>query len=45
VWCARRPKAVTLVPGEGELTWKWRDGLLTATLDSLHIHSAIVVEV
>jgi hypothetical protein len=43
-WCARRPKAVSLVPGEGECAWKWRDGLLTLTLPSLHIHTAVVVD-
>lgn len=45
VWCARRPKAVTQAPGDGELNWKWRDGLLTVTLDALHIHAAVVVDV
>jgi hypothetical protein len=43
-WCARRPKAVSLVPEEGTLTWKWRDGSLTVTLDGLHIHSAVVID-
>ena len=43
-WCARRPKAVSLAPDEGECNWKWRDGLLTVTLPSLHIHSAVVVD-
>ena len=43
-WCARRPKAVSLVPDEGECVWKWRAGLLTVTLPGLHIHSAVVVD-
>ena len=43
LWCARRPKAVTRMP-DGDLNWKWRNGLLTVTLDALHIHAAIVVD-
>jgi hypothetical protein len=45
LWCARRPKGVSLIPDDGELNWKWRNGLLTVTLGALHIHSAIVVDV
>jgi hypothetical protein len=43
-WCARRPRAVSLAPVQGECGWKWLDGLLTIKLGSLHIHTAVVVD-
>jgi hypothetical protein len=44
VWCPRRPRGVQSVPDAGDMTWKWRAGLLTVTLDTLHIHTALVVD-
>jgi hypothetical protein len=38
-----RPKRVSLEPDKKGLTWKWNKGVLTATIESLHIHSALVV--
>ncbi len=44
VQCARRPKSVTLEPRQAGLAWKWSKGVLTATIESLYIHSALVVD-
>jgi hypothetical protein len=44
VQCAKRPKTVTLAPDKQGLKWKWADGVLSATIESLHIHSALVVD-
>jgi hypothetical protein len=38
-----RPKRVSLEPDKKGLNWKWNKGVLTATVDSLHIHAALVV--
>ena len=35
---------MSLAPDKQGLKWKWADGVLTATIDSLHIHSALVVD-
>jgi hypothetical protein len=44
--CARRPKAVGLVPegARSGLEWKWRAGTLTAVIPALRIHAALVIE-
>lgn len=39
-----QPKAVRWVPDEGAPKWSWANGVLSATLPSLHIHGALVVE-
>jgi Hypothetical glycosyl hydrolase 6 len=44
VQCPARPKVVTLAPDNTGLTWKWSKGLLTATIEALHIHSALVID-
>ena len=44
VQCAARPASVTLSPDEAGLTWKWSKGVLTATIESLYIHNALVIE-
>jgi len=41
----RRPRRVCAVPNDAEIAWKWSKGLLTVELASLHIHTAIVLEV
>jgi hypothetical protein len=44
VQCAARPASVTLSPDAAGLTWKWSKGVLTATIDSLYIHNALVID-
>lgn len=44
VQCDRRPAAVTLEPDHEGLAWTWSRGVLTATIDALYIHSALVVD-
>jgi hypothetical protein len=44
VQCDNQPAAVTLEPDHEGLAWKWSRGLLTATIDALYIHSALVVD-
>lgn len=39
----KRPQRVTLAPNDAALTWTWSKGVLTVTMDTLHIHAAIVV--
>ena len=41
---SKLPRAVTLSPVESTLDWQWRAGIVTATLDSLHIHTALVID-
>ena len=43
VQCDKRPTAVSLEPDHAGLAWKWSRGVLTATIDSLYIHSALVL--
>jgi len=38
------PREVAWVPDGGTLDWEWRDGRLSVTIPSLHIHGVIVVE-
>jgi hypothetical protein len=44
VQCPSRPAQVTLAPDQAGLAWKWSKGVLTATLDSLYIHTALVID-
>jgi hypothetical protein len=44
VQCPVRPGAVYLSPDPQGLHWKWSGGVLTATVDSLYIHTALIVE-
>ena len=44
VQCPKRPRSVTLVPKQKELAFTWRAGVLTLKLDSLDIHTAIVIQ-
>ena len=39
-----RPASVYGDLEEGQLDWKWRDGVLTVTLATVHIHAAITVK-
>ncbi len=41
---AVRPRAVNKVLENGDVTWAWSDGLLTARLDHVHIHAALRVD-
>lgn len=41
---AKQPGSVHCALENGDVEWKWQDGILTATLSSVHIHSAIVIE-
>ena len=43
VQCDKRPKSVTLAP-QGKLKWTWAGGWVTATIEALRIHTALVVE-
>ena len=38
-----KPKAVKWVPDGGNLKWSWTNGVLSATLPSLHVHGVLVV--
>jgi hypothetical protein len=38
------PRAVTLSPVEAPMDWSWRAGVVTARLESLHIHTALVID-
>jgi hypothetical protein len=40
----KRPGKVQLVFEKGKLRWGWSAGLLTAQLEQVHIHAAVVVE-
>jgi hypothetical protein len=44
VQCPTRPASVTLAPENKGVSWKWSSGVLTATIESLHIHSALVID-
>ena len=44
VQCQSRPASVTLAPDKEGLSWKWSKGILTATINSLYIHNALVVQ-
>jgi len=44
VQCAKRPQKVSLAPDATGMTWKWSKGVLTATIESIHIHSALVID-
>jgi hypothetical protein len=41
---AQEPKSVTVVPDGDGFEWSWEDGVLTVTLDHVHIHSVVVIE-
>jgi hypothetical protein len=40
----RLPRALTLSPVEATMDWSWRAGVVTAKLDRLHIHTALVID-
>ena len=39
-----RPSNVLWIPDGGKIDWSWRDGKLTSTIPSIHIHGVLVVE-
>jgi hypothetical protein len=40
-----KPRAVTLEPGAQAVKWSYQDGYLTVEVESVHIHSILVVEI
>ncbi|HEY3342423.1 MAG TPA: hypothetical protein VGK81_10410, partial [Anaerolineae bacterium] len=44
VQVGRLPRAVTLSPVEAPMDWSWRAGVVTARLETLHIHTALVID-
>ena len=44
VQCPARPASVKLAPENKGLSWKWSQGVLTATVAGLHIHTALVID-
>jgi hypothetical protein len=41
---AKQPQKITLLPEGLSPKWEWKNGLLTATIPRVHIHSILVVE-
>jgi len=41
---AKKPRKVTLVPDGLALQWDWKDGLLSAVVPRVHIHSIVIVD-
>jgi hypothetical protein len=41
---SEKPKRVRRVPDGGRLKWTWKEGALSLTLPSVHIHTVLVVE-
>jgi hypothetical protein len=39
-----KPHSVAWVPDGGRLRWKWREGVLSVTIPTLHIHGIVVVD-
>ncbi len=39
-----KPKALLWVPDGGKIRWLWKDGVLTATIPSLHVHGVLVMK-
>jgi hypothetical protein len=41
---AKKPQKVSLVPEGLSLQWDWKNGMLSAVIPRIHVHSVIVVE-
>ncbi len=39
-----KPKRVRRVPDGGRVQWTWKEGVLSVTLPSVHVHTVLVVE-
>ncbi|MFH1737771.1 MAG: alpha-amylase family protein [bacterium] len=40
----KKPKKISWIPEEGRLKKSWKDGILTVTIPSLHVHGVLVLE-
>lgn len=43
VRCAEQPKSVSVLPGDDEIQWSYREGMLTIEIPRIEIHSVITI--